>query len=122
MPSADAITVSIANGPSASVPWEAGMNAQQALEKIWDAFHSEAKFTYALQYFGAQIGYQVVMINGTYATFPNWHEQESQPYYFWELSLNGVSASVGIDKTALNPGDTIGFALQAYIPGQPAGH
>lgn len=122
MPSADAVTVSIANGPSATIPWEAGMNAQQALEKIWAAFHSEAKFTYALQYFDAQIGYQVVMINGTYATFPNRHEQESRPYYFWEFSLNGVSASAGIDKTALNPGDTIGFALQAYIPGHQAGH
>lgn len=122
MPSADAIIVSIANGPSASVPWEAGMNAQQALEKIWDAFHNEAKFTYALQYFGAQMGYQVVMINGTYATFPSRLEQENQPCFFWEFSLNGVPASAGIDKTTLNPGDTIGFALQAYLPGQPAGH
>jgi hypothetical protein len=122
MPSADAVTVSVASGPSASVPWTAGMNAQQALEKIWDAFHSEAKFTYALQYFGSQMGYQVVMINGTYATFPNRHEQESQPYFFWEFTLNGVPAAAGIDKTMLRPGDTISFALQAYIPGQKAGH
>jgi hypothetical protein len=61
------VVVEITGGPRVTVPWSAGMNAQDALERAYDS--SGGSFTYALQYYGPRVGYFVVMINDTYQTF-----------------------------------------------------
>jgi hypothetical protein len=104
------VSVSVVSGPSISVPWVPGMNAQQALEAAYDALKAKSEFTYALQYFGSQLGYLVVMINETYESFMS----AAHPFFFWEFLVNGKPAQTGIDGTNLNPGDSVTFELQTY--------
>ena len=110
MADASTVTVSVTDGPSTRVPWFQGMNAQQALEGAYDAINSSEQFTYALQYFGGQLGYLVVMINETFETF----NPSADPNYYWEFLLNGLPSQTGIDATILNPDDAITFELQVY--------
>lgn len=106
------VQVSVVGGPSTTVPWVSGMNAQQAMEAAFNVFNDSQTFTYALQYYGRQFGYLVVMINETYDSFVS----SSAPFFYWEFLLNGAAAQQGIDSTVLNPGDTIAFAFEAYDP------
>jgi len=104
------VTVTVVGGPSASVPWQQGMNAQAALESAYNQINSTAKFTYALQYYGSQFGYLVMMINETYDSFVS----SSAPYFYWEFLVNGVASPTGIDGVTLNAGDVISFEFEAY--------
>ncbi len=106
------VQVSVVGGPSVSVPWIQNMNAQQALEEAYTKINNSKVFTYALQYYGAGLGYLVVMVNETYDSFVS----SSAPFFYWQFSVNGVPASKGIDGVALNPGDSISFALEMYSP------
>jgi hypothetical protein len=110
--SSSTVTVQITGGPTITVPWTSGMNAQQALEGAWNAQVQGTQFTYGLQYYGSTFGYLVMMINETYDSFAS----TSAPYFYWLFSVNGQSANQGIDSTVLNAGDTVGFALTQYVP------
>jgi Domain of unknown function (DUF4430) len=111
------VSIVIHGGPSVSVPWFQGMNAQQALESAYQAIGNGNAFTYALQYYGANFGYMVVMINETYDSFIS----SSAPFFYWHFFLNGSSANSGIDSTILQPGDTIGFSFDMYVAETHAG-
>jgi uncharacterized protein DUF4430 len=111
------VTVQVVNGPTIKVPWTAGMNAQQALERAYDVTSSPSEFTYALQYYGKQLGYLVLMMNETYESFMS----SAHPFYFWESLVNGTPSTTGIDGTVLNDGDTITFELRAYNPAVHSG-
>lgn len=111
------VSVQVAGGPSASVPWTAGMNAQQALEAMWRQLHDTDTFTYALQYYGSQLGYLVFMINETYDTFIS----KAKPFYYWEFLVNGTHSNTGIDSTKLNAGDAVSFAYTSFDPDQQGG-
>lgn len=105
------VSVSVCGGSGTiAVPWVFGMNAQQAIEAAWNEINSTSDFTYALQYFGSQFGYLVVMINETYESFSS----SSEPFFFWEFYVNGTAAQAGIDSTILNAGDAVSFALEQY--------
>jgi hypothetical protein len=118
-PQQSTVTVHVVGGPNVSVPFAAGVNAQQALEAAYEALSKRAALTYALQYFGGTLGYLVIMINETYESFVS--PAHRQPFYFWEFLVNGTPAQKGIDQTILNAGDTITFELKAYTPAIPAG-
>jgi hypothetical protein len=92
------------------------MNAQQAMEAGFNSLKNQSEFTYALQYFGANLGYLVIMINETYESFIS----SSHPFYFWEFLLNGKPGKTGIDNTILHAGDVIAFELRTFGPGVPA--
>ena len=104
------VTVDVVGGPSVNVPWFQGMNAQQALEGAFAQINDSEQFTYALQYYGAQLGYLVVMINETYDSFAS----SSNPYFYWEFLLNGAPSQVGIDGIVLQPNDVVGFQFEMY--------
>jgi hypothetical protein len=104
------ITVQVVGGPSVTIPFTAGMNAQQAIEAAYDALNKQSEFTYALQFFGTQLGYLVVMINETYESFIS----SAHPFYFWEFLVNQKPASTGIDQTTLKAGDIVAFELKTY--------
>src|SRR5260370_25833688 len=95
----DTITIQIVGGPSVTIPFTAGMNAQQAIEAAYKSLNKQSEFTYALQFFGAKLGYLVVMINETYETFMSL----AHPFYFWEFFINGQPSQTGIDQTTLSP-------------------
>jgi Domain of unknown function (DUF4430) len=110
------VQVSISGGPTVTVPWSQNMNAQQALEDAYNQLNNNGFFTYAIQYYGAALGYMVVMINETYDTFIS----SAAPYFYWEFLVNSAPASNGIDGVTLNPGDIISFQLEMYSPAQHA--
>jgi hypothetical protein len=105
-----AITVTVEDGPSVTVPWQAGMNAQEALETANQLINNTSLFTFALQYYGPTLGYLVLMINETYDSFLS----SAAPFYYWELLLNGKPSPTGIDSTKLNDGDVITFQFTVY--------
>ena len=104
------VQVSVTGGPSVSVPWFPNMNAQQALEGAYTVINNSSVFTYALQYYGSNLGYLVVMMNETYDSFVS----SSAPFFYWQFNVNGSPASIGIDGVTLNPGDAISFSLEMY--------
>ncbi len=106
------VQVEIIGGPSITVPWFQGMNAQQALEGAYNQVHNTAAFTYALQYYGSGLGYLVVMVNETYDSFVS----SADPFFYWEFFVNGQPAGAGIDNTILNDGDVVAFGLEMYDP------
>lgn len=111
------ITVEITSGPSVTVTYSAGMNAQQALEGAEQAIGDSSKFLFGLEYYGYSgsqyVGYLVSMINNTYESFPG---STSGPYAYWEFLVNGRSSSNGIDTTILSDGDVVTFTLTQYQP------
>lgn len=109
MSDGNTVTISIIGGPTFTVPWTQGMNAQQAIEAACDA-SSPGQFTYAIQYYGSTMGYLVIMINDTYESA----RSSGGPSYYWEFLVNGIYSTTGIDNTILNAGDTITFEFQMY--------
>jgi hypothetical protein len=88
-----------------NVPWQAGMNGQQAMEQ---AYGSGAGYSFQLQYFGPQLGYEVVSIDNIAA------QSGTDAFLFWEFSVNGDVSSTGVDETILNDGDEIGWNYTTY--------
>lgn len=103
------VTLQIIGGPSYEIEWFEGMNGQDALQSAFDVSKS-GDFTFSLQYYGAELGYLVDMINETYDTFISKYE----PYFFWEFLVNGKSSSTGIDSTTIKNGDVISFQFITY--------
>jgi hypothetical protein len=115
MANGSSVTVEITGGPTINVPWSEGMNAQQALEGAYNN-QSAGTFNYALQYYGATVGYFVIMINETYDSFISSGGAMASPFYYWEFFVNGTPSAFGIDSTILNAGDVVGFSLEIYVP------
>lgn len=107
------VNVIVDGGPTVTVGWVSGMNAQQALEAAFNQINNSQQFTYAMQYYGTQLGYMVIMINETYDSFIS----SAAPYFYWALLYNGNPATTGIDGLILNAGDTVEFNFTTYVPG-----
>lgn len=101
------VTLIISGGNSFQLNWEEGMNVQNALESAY--IQNNTNFTYSIQYYGS-LGYLVDMINETYDTFISKYE----PFFFWELYVNGTIATNGIDFTNLSDGDVVEFVYTVY--------
>jgi len=106
------VSLEVVGGPFVEVPWKTGMTAQDALEAAYDEINSSATFTYALQFYGSQLGYLVLMINETYDSFIS----SAEPFYYWEFLVNDVPATKGIDNTVLSDGDAVKFSFEQYVP------
>jgi hypothetical protein len=104
-----AVTVTVDDGPTVSVGWKPGMNAQDAIEAAQQASGTPT-FTFALQYYGPTLGYLVLMINETYDSFIS----SAAPFFYWEFLVNGNPSPTGIDSTKLNEGDVLTFRFTAY--------
>lgn len=104
------IVIEVDGGPQITVPWTDGLNAQRALERAWDEIAQTAEFTYALQYFGTKLGYLVNMVNETYDTFGS----TSDPFFYWQVSVNGVPSNTGIAQIALQPSDIVTLSYERY--------
>ena len=112
MPNNATVTLEISGGPTFTVPWAKGMNAQQVLERASTQLQKPSDFTFALQYFGPSLGYLVLMINETYETYMS----STHPFFFWEFLVNGTPSQTGIDNTIVNAGDTITFSFETFDP------
>jgi hypothetical protein len=88
-----------------NIPWQSGMNVQQAMEK---AFGLETGYDFALQYFGADLGYEAIMIDNIS------QQAGTDAFLFWELSVNGNISSTGIDETMLSDGDEVEWNYTTY--------
>ena len=106
------VDVEVVGGSRVSVDWNDGMNAQDALEEAYRVFNDTKKFTYALQYFGSSLGYLVLMLNETYDSFVS----SSNPFFYWEILVNGIPATAGIDHIRLQAGDHLMFSFERYDP------
>jgi hypothetical protein len=93
------------------------MTAQDALEAAYDQINSAATLTYALQFYGSQLGYLVSMINETYDSFIS----SAAPFFYWEFFVNDQPATKGIDNTTLSAGDAVKFSFEQYIPARHKG-
>jgi hypothetical protein len=63
------VSVEVGGGPFVQVPWIADMTAQDALEAAYDQINSSATFTYALQFYGSQLGYLVLKLSPKSSSF-----------------------------------------------------
>lgn len=89
------------------IPFEFGMNVQQLLERAFVAAQTTVDadpFLFTLEFFGysesaqfpGYLGYEVDSI-GSLGTGD----------HFWDLMLDGISTSTGIDTTFPQPGGTV---------------
>jgi Domain of unknown function (DUF4430) len=104
-----AISITVEDGPTLSVSWKTGMNAQDAIEAAQQQAGTSA-FTFALQYYGPALGYLVLMINETYDSYIS----SAAPFFYWEFLVNGQPSPSGIDSTKLNDGDAMTFRFTVY--------
>lgn len=96
------------------IPYYPHMNVQRAMEKAYDLGGDHA-FRFSLQYFGNNLGYEVVSLEGIT------NQMGSDSYVFWALSVNGTLSPTGIDGTHLDDGDSIEWNYQAFEPMQHKG-
>ena len=106
------ITINIQDKPLVEIEYLHPMNAQQALEMAYDIIDDATQFSYSLEYYGANLGYLVDMINDTYDTY----ESGEHPYFFWELLVNNKEAMVGIDNLDLHDNDVINMRYIEFDP------
>ncbi len=116
MPSGS-VTVSVVYGPSATVPWQSGLTALQAMELAQAQIEPDPKeqFTFCLQYYGQSLGYLVNMINETYDSFISRGGETATPFFYWNFLVNGQPATQSVDRTVLNDGDAVSFEFVTYV-------
>ncbi len=90
------------------------MTALDALEQAYDVINPAEQFTFALQYYGGQLGYLVIMVNETYDSFISRGGAQASPFFYWEFLVNGQPSSQGVAATQLNAGDAISFEFEMY--------
>lgn len=112
----DTVTVSIKGGPNATVDWKEDLTALEAMESAFDVINQSKQFTFALQYFGPELGYLVVMINETYDSFISKGGDAAEPFFYWEFLVNGNRADKGVNHTVLARGDAVEFEFEMYVP------
>lgn len=95
------ITIEPEGKTIAGIPWTSGMNVQQALELAYDI---PPNLSFAIQFYGASLGYLVIMVDGTFDAGDD----------YWFLYVNGVLSNYGIDYTILNAGDVVGLVYEDY--------
>lgn len=113
------ITISITEVQVAEIdqiPYRSGMNAQGAMEEAYN-LHRDKAFNFSLQYFGSNLGYEVITLDG----IANQTGSDSGAYVFWALSINGILSPTGIDSTQLNDGDSVAWNYQAFEPAKHGG-
>ena len=110
------VKLSVSGGPSARVAWQQGLTALHALQLAHEAIEpiDGEQFTFALQYYGSNLGYLVTMINETYDSFISRGGESATPFFYWNFSVNGQPATAGVDRTVLSDGDDINFSLQIF--------
>lgn len=87
------------------VTWTSGISAQNVLEQ---AYTQGSSYSYLLQYFGPQLGYEAMAFDGIAAV------QGADVGFYWQLLLNGTPTPQGIDSTFPNDGDTLAFNYIVY--------
>ncbi len=112
----DTVTVSIKGGPSATVAWKEDLTALEAMESAFGVINQSEQFTYALQYYGQDLGYLVVMINEMYDSFVSKGGKEARPSFYWEFLVNGEPTAKGVSHTVLARGDEVEFELEMFVP------
>jgi hypothetical protein len=113
------MTVSIAGvqvGEIDQIAYHPDMNVQLAMEEAYN-LHSDKAFNFSIQYFGSNLGYEVVTLDG----IANQVGSDSGAYVFWALSVNGTLSPTGIDGTDLNDDDSVEWNYQAFEPAQHSG-
>ena len=101
------------------VDWVHGENIQYYLEKARDAaYGTPQKFDFALQYYGIEngqyLGYMVIMM------LDNQHlDNYNNNNCYWEYSIDGQEALLGIDLEYPKPGAQIEFRYNQLGSGQP---
>ena len=113
------ITISISGtqvGEISGIAHHANMNVQAAMEDGYN-LHEDTAFSFTLQYFGGQLGYEVVSLDG----ITNQIGTDSGTYVFWALSVNGTFSPTGIDSTPIKDGDVIEWNYQTFDPEQHSG-
>lgn len=108
------VTVSVAGGPSATVPWNDGMTVQDALEAVYHALNTTEQFTFALQFFGPKLGYLVIMINETYDSFISKGGGLARPFFYWQFLVNDQPATGGVSTIRLAARDHVRFEFEMY--------
>ena len=108
-----AVSITVSDAQPIEVPWNPGMNVQQALEATYNRVENANVFSFAIEFFGTYqslpygpLGYMVVMLNGTY-DLPD----QSQ---YWALYINNIPATKGVDNSFLNSGDSVLFLNEPY--------
>jgi len=117
------VTVIVFGGPTASIQWKKDMTALQALELAHQQIEPDPneQFTFALQYYGATLGYLLIMINETYDSFISRGGESATPFFYWHFLHNNHPADESIDRTRLKDGDTISFDFIRFEPEQHKG-
>src|SRR5690242_5861114 len=106
------VTVEISGGQLVDVNWPERKPARVALEGARNLLASSPQpLNFALEYFGSELGYMVIMINGTFESL----QPQSFPNYYWDFLVNNRRSSKGIDTEILNGGDRVTFVFEEYI-------
>lgn len=112
------VKVQVIGGPGADVVWAPGMTVLQAMELAQAQIEPNPKeqFTFALQYYGAGLGYLVCMINETYDSFISRGGEQATPFFYWNFQINDKDVMGSVDRTAVKDGDVVEFEFKAYDP------
>jgi Domain of unknown function (DUF4430) len=113
------ITVSITGaqvGEIDHISYHTHMNVQHTMEEAYN-LHGDRAFNFSLQYFGGNLGYEVVTLDN----IANQVGSDSGAYVFWVLSVNGTLSPTGIDNTHLNDGDIAEWNYQIFEPARHEG-
>ena len=108
------VTISVKGGPSEVIPWRENMTALSALEEAFGLINQREQFTFALQYYGSEYDYLVIMINETYDSFISKGGSIAKPFYYWAFKINGTPAQHGISNTILSENDVVEFEFTMF--------
>lgn len=111
---ADTVSVLVNGGPSATVEWTPNMTALNAMERAFEVINLKEQFTYALQFYGPNLGYLVIMINETYDSFISKGGIQANPFFYWQFLVNDSPASMGVSHTILQAGDVVLFEFEMF--------
>lgn len=115
------VVVTVTGGPQADVPWAEGMTALDVLQAAFTSINPAEQFTFALQYYGPELGYLVIMINETYDSFISKGGALAKPFFYWEFLVNGQPAAAGVSVTRVNAGDRLVFEFEMFNHEKHAG-
>jgi hypothetical protein len=108
------ITFTIKGGANVELAWRQGMSALNALQDAYDLLNQSEYFTFAIQYYGSQFDYLVIMINETYDSFISKGGITANPFYYWAFKINGNMAQQGVSNTILVDGDIVEFDFTMF--------
>jgi hypothetical protein len=114
------VTISIFDNAIATiedVPYQSGMNVQQAMQSAYDADPARSVARFALEYFGSSLGYELTTLDAIASQAGG----DGQSWLFWELLINGQPSPTGIDETFPVDGDTVGWNYMLYSTERHAG-